>query len=412
MPERRPGVSRLRAAAVIALAALAGACGTDGGGRVAVVESRAPLWGPGQGWTVDTVPTLDIPGADTARGFGSITALARLADGRVVLAESSPAFLRYFAADGRPLYQVGRPGQDVVTFESVLMLAPLPGDSLLVFDVGRQRALLFDPNGAPSAAFLLPRDSTTGNGVLPRGVDAAGRLVLQRDETRVPFPGAVGEVAVDSTRLLFVDRQGKVADSSVRLPAGEIFGFSVATLDSAPVVAPLARPFGGMLRVAATPGGLWVGMGDRWELTRLDREGRPAAVVRLDRPREPLTPEVRDTFVARYRARRASDDPRSLMGQFARGVDQAPFPDSLPAYLSILVAADSTLWLQHGGLFEGEPGDGSLNWTVLDPAGRWLGDVTLPARFRPASVGRDGVFGIAREPSGRVHVRVYPIRRP
>jgi hypothetical protein len=39
-------------------------------------------------------------------------------------------------------------------------------------------------------------------------------------------------------------------------------------------------------------------------------------------------------------------------------------------------------------------------WSVFGPAGIWLGDVTMPARFLPRDIGADYVLGTAIDADG------------
>ena len=49
-------------------------------------------------------------------------------------------------------------------------------------------------------------------------------------------------------------------------------------------------------------------------------------------------------------------------------------------------------------------------WSVFDAQGRWLGDVTLPARFSPMDIGADYVLGVARDEDGVETVAMYTLR--
>ncbi len=48
-------------------------------------------------------------------------------------------------------------------------------------------------------------------------------------------------------------------------------------------------------------------------------------------------------------------------------------------------------------------------WTVFDPAGVWLGDLTLPERFELHTVGRDRLLGVARDSLDTETVQVLRI---
>jgi hypothetical protein len=51
-------------------------------------------------------------------------------------------------------------------------------------------------------------------------------------------------------------------------------------------------------------------------------------------------------------------------------------------------------------------------WDVLDPEGRWLCTVQLPARFTPLEIGSNYVAGLARDGDEVEQVRVYRLLKP
>ena len=50
-------------------------------------------------------------------------------------------------------------------------------------------------------------------------------------------------------------------------------------------------------------------------------------------------------------------------------------------------------------------------WSVFDNTGRWLGDVTMPARFMPHDIGRDYILGVARDSDGVETIVEYRLGR-
>lgn len=377
---------------------------------ITIIESSAPKFGAGQGRRVAATPTLDIagpPGGD----FGDAIAAVRLSDGRLVVADGQPSVLRYFSADGRWLYDVGSASDGKNSLRSIFDLSVGRADTVAVYDLAMRQVRLIDPNGAYAGTTtvdqsLVPAGS---NGFLPHGITPDGRYLLQRDEVDVPYAGKAGEVRPDSTTLFWLDRAGKLSDSSARVQAGQIFGFAVQTGKAEPFIAPLSRPFGGVLRVASGASLVWYGESHTWELRGLDGHGRVAQIVRLSRPAVPLTAALRDTFVARYQAQRGGAGAGMVQRQFVQGIATAPFADTLPAFNAILIGRDSTFWLQHSGLLDGMPGDASLDWTLIGADGTWSQEITMPAGFRPTAAGKDWVLGLWRDARGAARVRLYSL---
>lgn len=419
MMHRRRGAGTQGRRLIIGVVALVGcsaplrpsdsASGRDSAG-ITIVENAAPKWGPGEGRRIADRPTLDLAGPPGGN-FGEVITATRLSDGRLLVADGRPPVLRYFTAEGRWLYDVGSATDGRNALRSIFHLSLGRADTVAVYDVAQLRVMLVDPNGAIAgfiavAPELVPANS---NGYLPHGLTPDGRYLLQRDEVAFPFTGAVGEVRPDSTTLFWLAREGTLTDSTGRLQAGQIFGFAVDRGGSEPLIAPLARPFGGSLRVGMGSELVWYGEGHRWELRGVDGRGRVARIIRLAQPAVALTPALRDTFIARFRSLRTGPDAGMVQRQFAAGIGDAPFPDTLPAFTDFFVGHDSTFWVQHAGLLEGRAGDASLTWTVVGPDGTWLQEITMPEGFRPTAAGKDWVVGLWRDTQGAVHARLYPL---
>lgn len=368
---------------------------------IAIVANTAPLWSQGRGWVVGESALVEIS------AVGAPQTALRLSDGRIVVADGRAVGLRYFSADGRELYTVGGPEDGPGAIRSLYHLDLGVADTLVAFDLAQGKELFFDPNGAYAGAVTITRSLTPAgsNGFVPKGLAPDGRYLLQRDEAPFPFPGEPGNLRADSTRLFWLARTGVLADSSGRLVAGEVFGFALTGARGERIVAPLARPMAPALHVASGRDRVWIGDGGSWEVRGLGNTGEVERIIRLPLAIDPLTPALRDTFIARYRdqVRRAGGN--ALQQQFAAGIADAPFPDRFPAYGDILAGEDSTLWLLHVSQAEDAP----TTWSVIDPDGRWLGEVTLPARFRPTAVGRGWILGIQGDAGGRARVRLSPL---
>ncbi len=375
---------------------------------ILITESDAPVWGAGKGWTLGEAPTLELAAPAAAPMRAPMEAL-RLSDGRFIVADGQPPSVRFFGADGRWLYDVGTEADGRAKLESIYELAVGKGDTVMAYDLATRHALFYDPNGAfVTAVEAKPELAPAGvNGFMPKGLAPDGRVLLQRSETPFPFPGAAWSILPDSTTLYWQGRSGALEDSSGRLLAGESFGFEVQTGKTTTVLAPLSRPLGADARVAAGMDLVWVATGSGWELRGMDPHGKVVRIIRLDRAAQLVTPALRDTFIARYRVRRANAG--VVQRQFAAAMDRAPFPDTLPAFMSLFVGRDSTLWLQHAGLLEGLPGDGMLDWTVIGADGRWLGDITMPAGFRPTDAGHGWLLGLWSDRASPTRVRLYPL---
>jgi hypothetical protein len=79
----------------------------------------------------------------------------------------------------------------------------------------------------------------------------------------------------------------------------------------------------------------------------------------------------------------------------------APFAEWVPAFSQFVVSTAGELWVRNANLIDAQ-GAGELNqvplrastWSVFDPEGQWLTDVTLPAGFQPTDIGSDYILGV------------------
>jgi len=57
------------------------------------------------------------------------------------------------------------------------------------------------------------------------------------------------------------------------------------------------------------------------------------------------------------------------------------------------------------------PGEARNRWSVFDPTGVWLGELSLPASLRVTDIGADYVLGVYRDEFGQESVRRYALWR-
>ena len=91
-----------------------------------------------------------------------------------------------------------------------------------------------------------------------------------------------------------------------------------------------------------------------------------------------------------------------------------PYAAEVPAFSQLLADRTGRLWVRQAHLADA-PRAGNLNtsplvpsvWSVFDPNGRWLGDISMPAFFQPMDIGQDYVLGVARDEDGIETVVLY-----
>ena len=127
---------------------------TDSAG-IPIVTTVAPLWEPGDAWTVDPEPVVEI---GTVTGaveyqFSEVVAAVRLGNGDIVVADRGASELRNYDAAGTFQWRTGRFGQGPGEFESLDFLGSTTGDSLVTYDEGLTRVQLFDAGGQMARSF-------------------------------------------------------------------------------------------------------------------------------------------------------------------------------------------------------------------------------------------------------------------
>ena len=160
---------RLRALAAAALPIAATACGTpaseaaaagqDPGATIRdsagieIVESHAPVWGPGDFWTVDPEPEFVLGGlgesGDSAHLIWQVRGAKPLSDGRIAMLTpgGDRKVLVYEPTTGRLSAAFARSGRGPGEFFHPVGMQVLPGDTIAVWDFMFGPVYYFDPSG-------------------------------------------------------------------------------------------------------------------------------------------------------------------------------------------------------------------------------------------------------------------------
>lgn len=100
-------------------------------------------------WQVDSAPLLVIgrDDGDAASELGVANSAVRLADGRIVVANSGTSELRFFDSTGRALASRGREGDGPGEYRGIMAVYPRGNDSLVVYANGQRRFSVLDDSG-------------------------------------------------------------------------------------------------------------------------------------------------------------------------------------------------------------------------------------------------------------------------
>ena len=391
------------------------ACGGDGAAAgpvvrdsagIRIVQNDAPAWKDGQGWTVSAEPAVDIGvvEGEAAYQLAEVAGVARLSDGRIVVADGESGELRFFSAEGKHLRSAGRKGGGPGEFQQMQWLGVAAGDSVVVWDPQAGRLSVFAPDGALARAF-----SPAGLRMFPGVEDIMGDGALLM--TPGFDPAQMGDRPEgefrDTAVWMRVPLAGGAPREVSRRPGPEQFiskGNGIFMTDH--VV------FGRGVEVVGAPDGFYAGDTGAFQIGYHGPDGTLRRLIR--RPHEPrrVTEADLDALFERRGGMRTSGMPPEMAAQFQemnRTMRQrVPHRETLPAFAELRVDGAGNLWVR-----DPEPQDGVPHrWSVFDPEGRWLGTVQTPADLRVRQIGTDWILGTAQDELDVEHVRLYRIQKP
>lgn len=362
-----------------------------------IAESRAPAWGPGEGWSVGAEPLLELSAAAEGASPGSAVVVdaVRLGDGRIVIAEGTTRQLRYHSPDGDLLSAHPVP---VGVLGSVSRLAD---DSLLVLDPAEGRLVVISPEGA--LARVVPLRSAPDLPFERADAFADGSVVV-RTGWRSSLQDEPGVRRAPIWFLRFAP-DGALVDTLATSPGDEVAGVAFGPART------FVTPLMGAVTVHAVHGRrLIVGTGERFQLFVLAREGGIEGVVRGPGGPEAVTPEELEAArAARLRTIGRSPVAERLLAQIDASL---PDPTTRPAYGALLVDEPGHLWVGEYP-WGGAAGRGAVSrvWTIFDPEGRMLGEVRVPEGVRLLQVGEEHLLGARRDADGSERVLLYDLVR-
>ncbi|HST58049.1 MAG TPA: hypothetical protein VLK84_05170, partial [Longimicrobium sp.] len=366
---------------------------------VRIVENRGVDALPALAWRVDEAPAVDI-GGEAGPALHQVTDACRLGDGRIVVASSGTQQLHVFGADGRHLLAMGRDGDGPGEFRSIFFVGAMPGDSIATWDPVLSRFSVFSQAGRFVRA-VTPGSSS--GAPLPRvlGLLPGARFVAAMTTGAAGIP-APGKAARDTLEFQVVDASGALVGSLGRFPGTE----QIAFVDGEGM---LMRPLPfGQATVAAVHGGmLYVGHGDRYEVS-IHRPGAGLrSRIRGDRTRLPVTEGDIQAYRRELVTIGGTQDGRAER-QLTQLLDGAPYPEKMPAMMALEVDTDGNVWVQETR----RPGDAAAEtWTVHSAEGAALGTVSVPRGLRVKQIGRDWILGLALDDAGGEHVRLHRLKR-
>lgn len=143
-----------------------------------------------------------IADAVFSEGFGMVSGLHELSDGRLMITDGLGQMLLWVEMDGGRMEQIGREGRGPEEYRTPDALYALAGDSTLMVDLGNGRLTVLGPDGEFIRTMPIARQ-VNGQMVtaLPRGVDRMGRIYFQPFGMMMGRPGGGVPAPPDSASI-------------------------------------------------------------------------------------------------------------------------------------------------------------------------------------------------------------------
>jgi hypothetical protein len=312
-----------------------------------------------EAWRVGTA--AGAPEYELYRVFDS----AEMADGSIAILEGVGR-VRVYGPEGEFRYSFGRPGGGPGEFrQSPLVIASLPGDTLVVGDEFPWRFTYFDQAGAYIGSF---EPDPPPFRVATVDVLRDGRVLLAVPCCR---PQQSRVFAERTITVAVFDRSGS-ADTVAVLPYDE-FGHLD---DLSPPFS--GRPvFGAVAEVQGRGDTVYYGSGRSPEIRVQDHSGRILRLVRWT-PGPPAV--VGEDLEAYRRQQKELLGGTGAAGRFLEASlsDSRPVADVFPAFNRFFVGRDGTIWVQLYPLPTAPNGE-NRDWLVFEPSGQLRCRVTTPS---------------------------------
>jgi hypothetical protein len=361
----------------------------DSGGVTIVSNTGIGLWASGEEWTFQEELRIGLREGPPEYLFGQVTSVAVDSQGRIYVLDMQALEIRVYSPSGvfeRTMGNRGSGPGELTGAQSLLMIG---GDTLLVPDRGNLRFNRYAPDGSNVGS---TRMDLTGGDPFWFKVTPSGMAATQVRQ-RTPRVGSSQEGSMEAIILLASD--GATMDTLLTFPPGQTVSPSGEMRYYAPE--PYWDLTDNLDLVFAVTDNYRIGVYSQGRLERV--------IVKAYEPK-PVGPMDRDVIRRAWERRwiRGGGSPevaKTMAGQIQ-------FEDVFPAFGTISVGPQGTLWVQHvqtpsdlsvaelaswGGIGGWQVRD----WDVFDSRGRFLGVVEMPQGFFPMLFRGEKVYGVLQD---------------
>lgn len=352
----------------------------------------------GSRWRVDARPAVEIGRGEGEDALFRVTAAARLADGRIAVANAGTQQVKLFGPGGEHLASLGRRGGGPGEFQLPMWVGS-HADSILVWDAMLERLTVFAVTGKLARTTQFP--SVGGSFPSVVGTYPDGSLLLESGTDEAAAAREQGAWR-GTTRLVRASTDGRLLGTVATVPSQERYSYRGGD-GAGQVVEDL--PFGRRTVMALSPRGIVLGTGEEYRIQLIDTAGRPHDLLRAEWTPRPVSA----TDVDEYWARMVTIGGRANAGEAQAQRSRVPYPRTLPPYDALLVDAAGALWIK-----DAQPPTGWDDpdlWRVYSADGAPLASIQLPPRVRPQAIGQEWILCIALDSAQREVVRLYRYSR-
>ncbi|MBC7893997.1 MAG: hypothetical protein H7066_01205 [Cytophagaceae bacterium] len=353
-------------------------------------------------WTVEPRPLFKVGGAEGTgpTELAQVLGVARVADGRVVIANGGSTDLRVFSPAGAFVRSIGRKGLGPGEFDGIILMHR-SADTLVVHD-RQSRLQIYTPDGTLLRSYTRPTFGARGVSSWP-GMLSDGSGVVQGME---PLTDTTSDHVTAMAALGIRALNSNEATAFTQIPVFERVrrgGQSVALF------------LGAVSRTAVMGERVCSGYAIRWEVNCFDRHGKLSSRTRRDVDPGRVTSADQEEFKRGYIVANKAQPPE----QVKRWTQVVQFADKRSAFGRFVPSPTGELWVGPFVVLESfVPGrrgtvipEKPTTWSVLAKDGTWAADVELPARFSLLDAGRDYVAGVELDADDVETVVVYRLRR-
>jgi hypothetical protein len=375
---------------------------TDSAGVTIVSNSAVGVWTETDRWTVEEELRIGVREGDPEYQFGEIGGIAVDSRGRLFILESQAQQINVYSAEGVYEQTVGARGSGPGEIGGAAALLMGLGDTLVVPDFQNLRINRYAPDG--SSLGSSPIDMQQG---FPLLFQATASGVLVRQVRQAAFGG---QPAIEDPHDVIVRfaADGTVLDTVLTFPSGGTLGTSGGPPRYEVYSAEPAWDCSDELAVIYA-------VNDDYRLSVYSADGELERVITMPYEPAPVSERDREVFLG-FVERQLSNAGLSAQG-IATMKSRINFAEFFPAFANLVAGPEGTIWVQHtqapselsdeerenfnplaqGGAMGNLGVFGTSDWYVFDPAGRYLGVVTLPARFTVRTIRGGRIYGVWRD---------------